>query len=134
MAAVLQADDLDAINKYIVGAEIKTREAQVLRDEWIRWFDGLSWGDRYFDRPTYDRARNMRLEFELANSVSEAERAEVLQRARQGLSSEQAQGSPDRRDTSGEYSGRDSMGLGSSLALGFLAAAAGLVLVKKVLL
>ena len=105
MAALLQSEDLAAIDRYITSAPVNTPAAQAARDAWIRWNDGVSWYDRNFDRATLDHARNARLAFELANATTEAERADIMARALTGLSLEQVQGEPDRRDKEGRYSG-----------------------------
>lgn len=123
--ATLQADDLDALNKYVTGTPIRTPQAQALRDQWIAWFDGLSYSQRSFDRPTYDTARNKKLDFNLANATSEAERAEIRKIASEGLSSEEMQGEADRRMTGGTYSGKDG---GIGIAPGFGSAALGTAL------
>ena len=112
----LQADDLDAINRFISGATIRTPAAQALRDQWITWFDTRSSWEKQFDRVTFDEARNKRLDFQLANSLTDAEKAEVRRQASEGISSEQAQGAADRRQTGGTYSGKASS-WGSGLAL-----------------
>jgi hypothetical protein len=99
----LQADNLDAINRFVVGTVIKTPAAQQLRDEWIQWFDTRTSYDLNFDRPTYDAARNRKLAFELANATSDAEREQIKLVAQTGMSSEEMQGEADRRQTGGHY-------------------------------
>lgn len=99
----IQADNLDAINRYVVGATIHTPAAQQLRDAWILWFDTRSTYNRNFDRPTYDEARNRKLAFSLANATSEAEREQIRLVAQQGLSSEEMEGEADRRQSGGHY-------------------------------
>ncbi len=104
MPQTLQADNLDAINRFVVGTTIKTPLASPLRDEWIQWFDTRSAYQRNFDRVTYDQARNRKLAFELANATSEAERAQIMLVATTGLSSEEMQSEADRRQSGGHYS------------------------------
>lgn len=104
MAAILQTDDIAAIDAYITSTAPKTPAAVAAKDAWIRWNDGLSLYDRTFDRAALDHARNARLAFELANATTDEERAAILDRALHGISVEQAQGEPDRRSSSGTYS------------------------------
>ncbi len=104
MAAILQSDDIGAIDRYITTAPIATPAGQAAKDAWIRWNDGVSFYDRNFDRATYDHARNLKLAFNLANATTDAERAQILDVALSGMSTEQAQDEPDRRDSSGHYS------------------------------
>lgn len=131
MAAILQADDLDAINRYIADSKPRTPAAVTLRDSWIKWFDSLSWGDRYFDRATLDKARNRRLEWDLANALSDAERATILERAKTGISVEEAQGEPDRRDASGYFSEISPASVASKVLLYGLGAVGLLALAKR---
>lgn len=116
-AANWQAGDIDAINRYITTVEIRTPAAQAARDAWILWHDGTTVYDRYLDRATYDRARNARLAFDLANATTDAERAAIMNRALTGLSGEQLQGQPDRRTSGGTYSEKSPVGVGSRIAL-----------------
>lgn len=121
----LQADDIDAINRFITSAPIQTEGARKLRDEWIQWVDTRSAAQRNFDRPTFDEARNRRLAFELANALTDAERAEIQRVAAEGLTSEQMQGEADRRQTGGHFSGASPEGWGSLLGWGLGIAAVG---------
>lgn len=102
-AALLQADDIDAINRYIVYATIKTKEAGKIKDEWIRWHDTLSWWDKNMNQGVFDEARNKRNRFDIANSTSAAERESVKQRQQTGLSTEETQGGTRRVLSSGQY-------------------------------
>ncbi len=104
MADWLQADDIAAIDRYILTTPIKTPAGQAARDGWILWHDATGSYDRWFSRPALDHARNLRLAFQLANSTTDAERAAVLDTALHGQSVEQSSGAPDRRNQSGEYS------------------------------
>lgn len=134
MAALLQSDDIAAIDRYITSAPIATTGGQAAKDAWIRWNDGVSWYDRNFDRAALDHARNARLAFEFANATSDAERATILNRALTGVSSEQAQGEPDRRNSEGQYS-EISPGTGLSRLVLYGLGALGLVsLAKRTLL
>lgn len=99
----LQADDIDAINRYVTSTPIRTPAASALRDQWIQWIDTRSAYDRNFDRPTFDAARNKRFDFEIANALTEAEREQIRHVRAEGLSSEEMQGEPDRRTTGGRY-------------------------------
>lgn len=121
----LQADDIDAINRFITSAPIQTEGARKLRDEWIQWIDTRSAAQRNFDRPTFDEARNRRLSFELANALTDAERAEIQRVAAEGLTSEQMQGEADRRQTGGHFSGASAGGWGSLFGWGLGIAAVG---------
>lgn len=102
-AAILQADDIDAINRYIVYAKINTKDASKIKDEWIKWHDGLSWWDRNMAPEVYDQARNIRNRFNLANTTSAKEKEEIRQIQQTGLSTEEMQGGTRRVLSSGTY-------------------------------
>lgn len=121
----LQADDLDAINRFIASAAIHTTAGQTERNGWIEWYDTRSSWQKNFDRVTFDQARNRRLAFELANATTDAERADIQRVANEGLSSEQAQGEPDRRQSGGGYTAKDADAWGGLLvfALGIVGSA-----------
>lgn len=96
-----QSDDLDAINAFFMSSDAVTPQAVTIKDEWVTWFNQLSWWDKTFDGNTYDMARNRRNQYNLANAVSAAEKAQVKNVMKTGLSSEQMQGAADRRLSSG---------------------------------
>lgn len=106
-AAILQADDIDAINKYIVYATVKTKDAAKIKDEWIRWHDGLGWWSKNMDSAVYDEARNKRNRFNLANAVTKAEKEDVKNVQQTGLSTEEMQGGTRRVLSSGTYEASD---------------------------
>lgn len=118
-AALLQADDIDAINRYIAqDTPVKTKEAGKLRDEWIRWHDSLGWWDKNMDQAVYDRARNLRNAFNLANSTSAKEKAQVKEVQQTGLTTEEMQGGVRRTLSSGDYSESDEPWIPTSFKLG----------------
>lgn len=98
-----QIEDIDAISRYITSQPIRTDTARQLKDDWIRWRDGLSFWDRNFDGSTYDLARNKKLAFDRANAVTAQQKQAVETVAKTGLSTEQMQGKEDRRTSTGEY-------------------------------
>lgn len=113
----LQADDLDAINRYVTGTPVRTPQAQQAVNGWIEWFDTRSAWQKQFDRVTFDEARNRRLAFELANATTDAERADVQRRANEGLSAEEMQSEADRRQSGGHYSEKAPEGWSPTLGL-----------------
>lgn len=96
-----QADDLDAINRYMGEEKPLTKEATRLRDDWVKWYNGLSWYEINFDQNTFDLARNRRNAYNIANTKSQDERKQVIQQIQDGLSHEQQVGEPDRRLSTG---------------------------------
>lgn len=98
-----QAEDMDAINVYFHTQPVKTPAAQKLKDQWIINWDKISWWDKNFYGPVYDWARNRRNEFDTANATTPAEQAKVVERQKTGVSTEEMQGLPDRRLSSGQY-------------------------------
>lgn len=127
-AAIVQAEDIEAINRYIVNGSAKTKEAIKIRDEWIRWHDNLGFFAKNFDGGTYDQARNIRNRYNIANATTKDEKEFVQQVQQQGLSSEEMQGGTKRVLSSGQYETPDaplvptSFKLGVGVTLGTLAA------------
>jgi len=132
-----QAQDLEAVNRYIAEAPLKTRAAEAAHDEWIKWYDGLSWLEKNFDSETWDRARNLKNKFNAANATNASEREMAARVAKSGLTTEEIAGGTRRTLSSGEYdvpliSTSTRMAIGGVVALaglGYLATkAAGLYL------
>jgi hypothetical protein len=99
------ADDIKAIHAYFVGTEVKTTEAQKIKDSFLRWYDTLWITWNYVDEADYDLARNQRNHFNLANATTAAEKAQVQEVITSGLTSEQMQGGTDRRLSTGMLPG-----------------------------
>lgn len=98
-----QLDDMEAVNRYIAGAPLKTRAAEAAHDEWIKWYDSLSWLEKSFDGETWDRARNLKNKFNAANATSSAEKEMAERVAKSGLTTEEIAGGTRRTLSSGEY-------------------------------
>ncbi len=128
-----QAEDIDAINRYIIETPVRTPAAQAARDTWILWHDATGAWERNTSRPAFDHARNLRLAFELANATTDAERGQILETAMSGLSAEQMQGQPDRRATDGSYSEIGESSLLTRVALWTVAGLGVISLAKRTL-
>jgi hypothetical protein len=103
VAVTDQGRNIEAIARYF-GAQIpRTREATAARDEWQRFYSGLSDIELNFEQQAYDRARNLRLKYNRANAVTPEEKAAVELQALHGVTTEDIEGDPDRRTSTGEY-------------------------------
>ena len=123
MALTDQSANIDAIERYIGEQEPpRTAAAVQVRDRFLRWLAGVSAWARAFDQGTYDVARNYRLEYNRANATTPAERAAVEEQALHGISTEQIDGSPDRRTSDGSYIPPSSAGTWVAIGAGGLAA------------
>ncbi|HEX6826578.1 MAG TPA: hypothetical protein VF077_09720 [Nitrospiraceae bacterium] len=94
-------DNLNAVNTYIHQQTIKTPEAASLASDWSRWWDTTGNPSHYtlkIPPEVWDEARNRRLKFDLANAVTVKEKEQVMTVAKTGVTSEQSQGLPERRD------------------------------------
>lgn len=96
--------DIDAIKDYFVRTEAVTLEASKIKDEFTKWYDTLGWYSKSTDE-NFDLARNIRNRFNLANATTPEEKAAVETTMATGVSSEQAQGTPDRRLQNGMLPG-----------------------------
>lgn len=121
----LQADNIAAINRYMVETPANNPKVIKLRDEWIRWHDGLTWWEKNIETATYDRARNLRNEFNLLNATTPAEKEAVKNVQTTGLTSEELEGGVRRVLSSGNYSEASggllppgfALGIGATLAV-----------------
>jgi hypothetical protein len=98
-----QGEDMEAINRYIMTAPLRTSAATRLRDDWLRWYDQLSWYEREYEQATYDEARNRRNAFNLANATTTREKEAVEQVMKTGLTTEEMEGGTRRTTTEGKY-------------------------------
>lgn len=101
-----QADNIDAITTYMtsVATQVKTAAARAKQDEYKAWIDTVGWYNKNYDRPTYDHARNLRNEFNLANATTAAEKQAVQQVLTTGLTTEEMQGEGRRVSSEGKFS------------------------------
>lgn len=103
-AGLTTPDDIDAIRKYFDQTPINNPVAQPIKDEFVRWYDSLTWYDKT-QQATFDLARNQRNRFNLANARTPDELETVKTVIAQGTSEEQLQGLPDRRLADGMLPG-----------------------------
>lgn len=95
-------DNMAAIVDYMNRTTPKTAEAARIKDEFAKWHNGISFWDD--EQITYDKARNYRNSFNLANSTTAAEKQQVERVIKTGLTTEEAAGEAARaRTTSGQY-------------------------------
>ncbi len=99
------ASDMDAINRYFMqGVPVKTPAAEKVKREWMLYWKEIKkdWGG-YTDEE-YDKARNLRNKFNLANTVTKAENLSVAAQiaAAKGETEEQY-GETRRSGTSGMF-------------------------------
>lgn len=87
-----QIEDMDAINVYMRSKVIVNNAAYAIKDDFIRWWDNLSWYDKQWGGPAFDEARTRRNKFNLANVKNESERKAVEQVITTGMTAEEMQG------------------------------------------
>jgi hypothetical protein len=98
-------DEIRAIRAFFDRTEAKTAEAAKIKDDFIKWYDGLWITANYVPQSDYDLARNQRNRFNLANATTLEEKTAVQEVIQTGLSTEQTQGDPDRRLSGGMLPG-----------------------------
>lgn len=105
MSATLDdAANIAAINTYIMTQPLKTAEAGIARNEWLKFHEGLSWYSRSFPSvEDYDKARNIKNRFNEAQAITAKEKAAVLENRLTGLTSEELRGEPKRTLADGTY-------------------------------
>jgi hypothetical protein len=104
VALTNQGENIEAIARYIGGQEpARTPAAVKVRDEWQRFYSSLGGFEKNFEQQAYDRARNIRLEFNRANAVTPEQVQAVDEQALRGVTSEEMAGEADRRRSDGTY-------------------------------
>lgn len=96
--------NMSAIRAMFDTVQVNTPGAQSIKNDFVRWYDDLSWFDKRL-QSNYDLARNLRNRFDLANATTPEAKAAVQTVLTTGLSTEQLQGQPDRRDETGMLPG-----------------------------
>jgi hypothetical protein len=94
------ADDMNAINDYMMASQPATPSAVTLKDNWVTWWNGLGMFSNFGDA-NYDEARNRRNAYDLANATTAAQVAQVHAVMTGGQSTEQDSGVTDRRLSDG---------------------------------
>ena len=95
--------DMEAINKYIMETNGKSSKAESIKAEWIRYWESIKRDWSWYSQEEFDKARNFRDRFNLANVTSKAEETAVKEQMRSGVSAERARGETERRTSSGSY-------------------------------
>lgn len=94
----------EAIRTYFVATEAHTPEARIIKDEFLRWYDDLTWFGKGLES-TLDLSRNQRNRFNLANATTPEEKSQVEDVIKTGLTAEQLAGGADRRLSTGMLPG-----------------------------
>lgn len=95
--------DMIAINRYMSDTVAITPEAVKLKDDWIRWYDNLTWNEKNILTRTFDEARNRRNAFFIANAPTEEAKEEIRDTLRNSITTEEAEGNPRRALSDGSF-------------------------------
>lgn len=132
------ADNIAAINTYIMTQPLKTAEAGIVRNEWLKFHEKLGWTGRNFPSvQDYDSARNIRNRFNDAQATTVAEKMAAADQRTRGLTSEELRGETRRTTTDGGYLEEEASGgepwlpTKTKIALGVGAVAAAALLIAK---
>lgn len=100
---MLNADDVEAINSFFHRTPAKTPAAELAFNDWVQWYERTKPGlFGFWSDADVDHARNLRNAFNRANAVTAAEKKQVDEVIKTGVSNEQARGETDRRTSSGD--------------------------------
>jgi len=102
MPAML-AQDMEAINKYIMEKTPLTPEAKAVQVEWIKFWKEHQKSILWYSQDEFDQARNIKRNFDLANAISSAEKAVVENHYASGITSEETKGGVRRSTSEGVY-------------------------------
>ncbi len=132
------AANIDAINTYVMTQPLKTAEAGIVRNEWLRFHEALGWTGRNFPSvEDYDKARNIRNRFNDAQAVTAKEKEAVVESRLTGLTTEELRGETRRTLADGSYLEDEASGgepwlpTKTKIALGIGALAFGALLIAK---
>jgi len=89
-----QSENMEAVNRYMRTTPIVNNAAFPIKDDFIRWWDNLSWWSINMDGSAWDEARTRRNKFQLANVKNEQQRANVVRVITTGIESEEMEGKP----------------------------------------
>jgi hypothetical protein len=98
--------DIEAINEFFhrAGNEPKTPAARAVFNEWVRWYEATKPGAfGWWSDEDKDKASNQRNAYNRANAVTAKEKELTERVIKSGMSTEQMQGEPDRRNADGNY-------------------------------
>jgi len=96
-------DDIDAINDMMHRTKPQTPAAAIAFNDWVQWYEATKPGVfSFWSDADVDHARNLRNAFSRANAVTTAEKKQVDEVIKTGVSREQAAGEPDRRNAAGD--------------------------------
>lgn len=101
---ILTSDNMEAIAQYMGAEKPQTAEATKIRDEFVKWYNDLWWYEKT-EQSNYDLARNLRNRYNLANALTAADKAQVQDIIKTGLTTEDFMNEPDRRLSSGMLPG-----------------------------
>jgi hypothetical protein len=101
---ILTSDNMEAIAQYMGAEKPQTAEATKIRDDFVKWYDGLWWYEKT-EQSNYDLARNLRNRYNIANALTAADKAQVENVIKTGLTTEDFMNEPDRRDSKGMLPG-----------------------------
>lgn len=87
-----QSADIDAINSYFMSTVANTPAAAKIKADFLDQYANLGWFDKNTSSSVYNNLRSMRNAFNIANAVTDAEKAKVTQVLTSGLTTEQMSG------------------------------------------
>ncbi len=87
-----RVDDVEAINNFMNAQHPVTPEAKNILSLYKTWYQNSSFWDKHMDDEWFDQQRSRRNQFNLANAVSPAAKAQVEKVLTEGITSEQQQG------------------------------------------
>lgn len=89
-----QVDDAEAVFDFFKRTEARTDKAATLKAQFLTWYNQSSWFDKNFSQSWYDQLRSRRNAFNIANAVTEADKAAVTRVLTTGMTAEEMQGKP----------------------------------------
>jgi len=100
---MLLAADMNAINRYIMTTPIKTDAAKKVQIEWINFWQANEKSFLWYTQEEFDRARNIKRTFDMANAPSAAAKKAVQDVYSNSITSEEARGEVKRSTAEGVY-------------------------------
>jgi len=94
--------DFAAINEYLMTTPIINSAAEKIKQDWMAWWHSHN-NDWYYTEDDYNHARNTRNQFNIANTATPAEQAEVKAQIATGVTTEEMKGQTKTAGTTGMF-------------------------------
>jgi hypothetical protein len=103
MPALLK-ENMEAVNRYFMEGKVRTAAAEKVKQEWMAFWKDVKRDWTWYTQEEYDKARNLRKKYDLANAPTAQAKQVVTDHYRNAQgTTEQSRGETRRSGTEGDY-------------------------------